>query len=919
MVTKALRTKPVYKFYFYYKNYNFRNFKINLTFKNKKWSNFKLLTQQQPIYLCHFRKLNIKRFYYYKFNNKQFLKKYLVNYKEYNFKTHIISLNFKTIERRLDYNLYKAKFVPSLFAAHFYITNGYIFVNQKCIKNCNFILQTNDRVTIHSKIYNICKQTLINTFLTKNETLNYIKNLEIDFTTCSFIFLNNKNYNLLTLDNQLKKVDFLIKKNSTLQQNNYFKFFDHIFNYYLFYNIKINSRSLINSQQLSLIIKFLCFYFNDFFFRNILLKRVFNLKYNYLYFLTTNYNLQELQTNLELFNTQNTNFQTNNLALTFFKYNWNLIFNFYIYLLKTVQFTNIHYSEFNKSYKVQLLFNKHLFQLLKTKIKFIKYFNKLQTKSNISTYKILNYSTIIRSPTTTSIKYLSSIKYKQLLLYISSKQFKYKIYRKCTSFQQNDFKRQRLIIYCRHALRYTYFNQIKCQNNSNNATKHELYNQLILLNSISTSNLNTTLNNNYKIYYPKQSFEYYNLYQCAITSLTNLQDQFNKILNKFKHLQTKQINYKQVDDCCKNIQQQINFFNSTTYFTNLNYNKYYKSLYLLKFLLNQQNFGKLSLNLKISHSILYKLHLKYIYTRKVKILNNKTYQYSQFNSQRYKISYFYVNYNKVRFLIPTFKQKYFQSKLYLTSQIFSKYYLTHLLRTYKKNENFLNLSNKVFQSSRFLSTLKLITNNKRFNDKYFYTDLIINLTIRKLNEIYNSFYTNFNVINTNTSSFSITIKNKRQQKKSLQTNNKLFKNYTYIKSNHKKLLYCQKLYLLHIKKYIQLKNSNTIVFIKQKKIPNHIKILYTYYTTYIHKYQILKYFYNQYIWKEYSIFVDQVLLRLKLKNYDLNYIKTLYFNVLFAKFFNLPIYDSVFYTNYKYNSKLPLLINYFILIKRFYS
>lgn len=102
MVTKALRTKPVYKFYFYYKNYNFRNFKINLTFKNKKWSNFKLLTQQQPIYLCHFRKLNIKRFYYYKFNNKQFLKKYLVNYKEYNFKTHIISLNFKTIERRLD-------------------------------------------------------------------------------------------------------------------------------------------------------------------------------------------------------------------------------------------------------------------------------------------------------------------------------------------------------------------------------------------------------------------------------------------------------------------------------------------------------------------------------------------------------------------------------------------------------------------------------------------------------------------------------------------------------------------------------------------------------------------------------------------------------------------------------------------------
>ena len=918
MVTKALRTKPVYKFYFHYKNYNFRNFKINLTFKNKKWSSLKLLTQQQPIYLCHFRKLNIKRFYYYKFNNKQFLKKYLVNYKEYNFKTYIISLNFKTIERRLDYNLYKAKFVPSLFAAHFYITNGYIFVNQKCIKNCNFILQTNDLVTVQAKIYNICKQTLINTFLTKNETLNYIQNLEIDFTTCSFIFLNNKNYNLLTLNNQLKKVDFVKKKNSTLQQNNYFKFFDHIFNYYLFNNIKLNSRNFVNSQQLSLIIKFLCFYFNDFFFRNILLKRVFNLKYNYLYFLTKNYNLQELQTNLKLFNIRNTKFQPNSLALTFFKYNCNLIFNFYIYLLKTVQFLNISYSEFNVSYTVQLLFNKHVFQLLQTKIKFVKYFNNLQVQSNVSTYKILNYSTIIRSHVTTPIKYLSNIKYKHLLLYISSKQFKYKIYRKCTSFQQNDFKRQRLIIYCRHALNYTYFNQIKRQNNSNYATKHELYNQLVLLNSISTLN-NTTLTNNQKIYYPKQSFEYYNLYQCAITNLINLQNQFNKILKRFKYLQTKQINSKQIEYYCKNLQQQISFFNSTPYFTNLNYNKYYNSLYLLKFLLNQPTcVNNLSLNLKISHSILYKLHLKYIYTRRVKIFNNKTYHYSQFNSQRYKISYFYVNYNKVRLLIPTFKQKYFQRQLYLTSQIFSKYYLTYLLRSHNKNEKFYNLANNVYQSSNFLSTLKLITNNKQFNDKYFYTDLILNLTIRKLNEIYNLFYTNFNVINDNDSfALSILVKNKKQQvKKSYNT--KLLKKYTYIKSNYKKLSYCQELYLLHIKKYIQLKN-NALIFIKQKKIQNQFHILYTYYTTYIHKYQILKYFYNQYIWKEYSVFIDQVLLRLKLKNYDLNYIKTLYFNLLFTKFFNISIYDSVFYTNYKYNSKFPLLINYFILIKRFYS
>lgn len=95
-------------------------------------------------------------------------------------------------------------------------------------------------------------------------------------------------------------------------------------------------------------------------------------------------------------------------------------------------------------------------------------------------------------------------------------------------------------------------------------------------------------------------------------------------------------------------------------------------------------------------------------------------------------------------------------------------------------------------------------------------------------------------------------------------------------------------------------------------------MLYTYYTIYIRKYKILKYLYNNYLWKEYTNFNDQILNRLKLKNYNLNYIKMLYFNLLFTKLINISKFDYICSTNYKYNCKFNLLINYFILIKRFY-
>lgn len=925
MIKKALRTKPVYKFYFHYKNYKFNNFQISSTFRKKKWVNLKninSINQQQPIYLCHFRKLNIKRFYYYKFNNKQFLKKYLVNYKEYNFKYQIYK-NFQLIERRLDYNLYKAKFIPSLYAAHFYITNGYIFVNHKCIKNCNYLLHTHDIITVHSKIYSICQQNLINTVFLKNKTLYYIQNLEIDFTTCSFVFLNKQNFNLLKLDNQIKKVDFISKKNNYDLKNNYFQFFDYIFNYYLFCNVKTKSQN-VNLQSINLIIKFLCFYFNDYFFRNLLLKQAFIFKYNYLICFLQNYKILSFQSLLHLFTSEKTSKFNNNLAYTFFHYNWNIIFNFYIYSLQTLNFINFQYTKNSVStYQIQLLFNKTFFQLLKTKLQIIKYFAKLapfneQNKSKLKPYKILNYSTVRRFETS-SIKFLSFNKYKQLLLYISSRQFKYKIYRKCTSFQQNDYKRQRLISSCRRALTYAYFNQIKCQSNYNDATKHELYNQLRVIPTIKGSINNKFLTK--QIYYPKQSLEYASLYNSAILGLTTLQKQLIQLVKQFKLLlEITKINQKQIEIYLTNLQKRMNFFNSTSNFINLNYNRYYKSLYLLNFVINEKFNMALSsaINLKLPNLVFYKLHLKAIYTRKVRTtIKQQHYRYSQFNCQRYKISYIYIPYKKKRLLFSTFEQKYFKKQIIFSLHIFSKKYLTTLLQLKKNkkkvdiiNNNFYyNLSHEIFQSN-----CMIITNKNQFNDKYFFLDLIVNLSIRKLNEIYNRFDITYKIIKQQQpKTIQVCLSKKKQIKYA-----KYSKKYIYLKKIQK-FHYCQKLYFLHIKKYVQFKN--TVMFIQYKshiKFINQFNMLYTYYTIYIRKYKILKYLYNNYLWKEYTNFNDQILNRFKLKNYNLNYIKMLYFNLLFTKLINISKFDYICSTNYKYNCKFNLLINYFILIKRFY-
>lgn len=81
-------------------------------------------------YIYHYKKLKIENLYNYKFINKQILRKYLAIYNDNEFKL-ILKRNYLNFEKRLDFNLYHANFVNSIYAAKFFITKGCVFVNKK--------------------------------------------------------------------------------------------------------------------------------------------------------------------------------------------------------------------------------------------------------------------------------------------------------------------------------------------------------------------------------------------------------------------------------------------------------------------------------------------------------------------------------------------------------------------------------------------------------------------------------------------------------------------------------------------------------------------------------------------------------------------------------------------------------------------
>jgi small subunit ribosomal protein S4 len=94
-------------------------------------------------------------------HTKQCLKNYYTNLREKQFQSFLmLAKNSKSktidkfislLESRLDTVLYRACFVNSLFMARQLINHGFVYVNSKRIKSCNFLLKKDDIIEIKYK------------------------------------------------------------------------------------------------------------------------------------------------------------------------------------------------------------------------------------------------------------------------------------------------------------------------------------------------------------------------------------------------------------------------------------------------------------------------------------------------------------------------------------------------------------------------------------------------------------------------------------------------------------------------------------------------------------------------------------------------------------------------------------------------
>lgn len=130
------------------------------------------------------------------------------------------------------------------------------------------------------------------------------------------------------------------------------------------------------------------------------------------------------------------------------------------------------------------------------------------------------------------------------------------------------------------------------------------------------------------------------------------------------------------------------------------------------------------------------------------------------------------------------------------------------------------------------------------------------------------------------------------------------------------------LYKLYFTNYSVFKLYNNCYIYKNFKITSNIQ--HTYYNTYLYfmynirKYRLIKYVFKNYIFKEYDVFLNNLITLKNIKQFDSLYIKNLYYNLMFSKLYNLDFYDFIFKNNFIYSHNLKIMINYFILIKRFY-
>lgn len=987
---KALRSKPKYKVYFRYQNIKlWKNFNLQKLHK-KKWLGLKSTETQsinskirnfrslRPIYLCHSRKLNVERLYFYKFLNKQILRHYFLNYTELTFRR-TLQQNYLEFECRLDYNLYKAGFVTSLYEAHFFITRGLISVNNKIVTNINYLLRTNDFVLIDSKIWLKIKKIAL-------RKLTYIRNLEVDYTMGSFIFFNLKNFFIFNFDNFIKEIymNLNIKKSKLSYQNslfinNYFIFFESIFNNYLFLNKtshNANKHKLIKDTTIDYLLKYLRIYFNDYYFRNILLKRIFQFKFNYLNKLPLNLTTVQVLNKLS-----NSTLNKQHLTLTdeFFKYYYHLIFKFYIFMLKNSFITQLNFHFENSTlnnYTFKIFLISDIFKLLQIKYKLFYFYKNNEfiknssigysNKTGVNKYKLVDMS-IIRQQKTSKTRYLQAFQLTTLSFYISSNIFKYKLYTKCKSFYQNNKRRYNCLKKIRRAFLFKYYNKLRFGENTYIFTKNQMYNFCTHLTRFEVHSNDFVVKKTSNIYYPVNTKLYNLIYTSSIVNTNNLTKELIHLINDIRsfnnHKMSKE-NFKQLNLLLDQLNNKVKFFETNKIYKNFNCNPFYKNIYLLTNLIKNQ-ISKFSNNYNLQfndYNILFKMHLcnNYLNSKFTERYSTKRlHHFLSYYSQRIRLNYYYINLIKSKKLLASNIKFYFSSNFikqnfnFLTSfnrfrKGRSKYFYKYDFNRTKCN--IFKMNTKIFTNFKF--NMNLIDTNLKFNEILFLIDLILNVSTRRLN-------LNYNLINIkaltkydNTFLTYNIISSKRILNSNLKKVDHLtfykFKNYTlhfftkelntkscsmfYCKNLKNKIIYyynfnnynkhyIMKFYKLYFINYnlkrnkkIKLLYSN---FKQQNKILNVIKI-YTYFMYNIKKYRLLKYIFQNYIFKEYDIFINKLLTLKNIKQFQIVYIKKLYYNLLFAKFYNYDFYDFILKQNFTYSRNFRIMINYFILIKRFY-
>jgi len=97
------------------------------------------------------------------------------------------ALFINSLESRLSSVLFRTHFVSNVNTARQWITYGNIYVNQKKITSCNFLLKSGDLVEVSNKLHPIIKANILKSKVWPVVPLH----LEINFKILSIYFVNN--------------------------------------------------------------------------------------------------------------------------------------------------------------------------------------------------------------------------------------------------------------------------------------------------------------------------------------------------------------------------------------------------------------------------------------------------------------------------------------------------------------------------------------------------------------------------------------------------------------------------------------------------------------------------------------------------------------------------------------------------------